>query len=304
MSISGILFDIKHFAIHDGPGTRTTVFFKGCPLSCWWCHNPESQAAAPQLVFHPQRCLEGCSDCLGACPAEALSGRGPQIAVDRGRCRLCGECSQACPTEALAIIGRSWTADEVMEEIVKDRLFYDQSGGGATFSGGEPLAQPEFLAALLAACRSQGIHTAVDTCGHASWETLRAVADLADLFLYDIKLIDERRHAAVTGVGNRLILGNLARLAALAPGRVQARLPLIPGITDDQENLTAIAAYLKRLKTIREVALLNYHRGGRQKYRKVSLPDHMAEAAPLATGRVEAVQDLFHGRGFRVSIGG
>ena len=304
MSSSGIIFDIKRFAVHDGPGTRTTVFFKGCPLSCWWCHNPESQASEPQLVTHPQRCLENCSDCLSVCPPKALSGRGPQITVEGDRCCLCGKCAQACPAEALALIGRSMTEEEVMAEIAKDRLFYDQSGGGATFSGGEPLAQSDFLIALLAACRRQGIRTALDTCGHTPWETLQEVAGLVDLFLYDLKLIDERRHAAVTGVGNGLILDNLARLAALAPGRVQARLPLIPGITDDQKNLKAVAAFLGRLKTIREVALLNYHRGGRQKYRKISLPDRLAEAQPLGAERVEAIQDFFHAKGFRVSIGG
>jgi pyruvate formate lyase activating enzyme len=205
---TGIVFDIKKFSIHDGPGIRTTIFFKGCPLRCWWCHNPEGLTPEPELMIRANRCIR-CDACLDVCPHGAISRDGDKVFTDVAKCLRCGTCVAACYAEARQIVGQEMAAAQVMAEIERDVPFYDESGGGATFSGGEPLLQPDFLCELLSACRARGIHTAVDTCGFAPWEVLDSVRKYVDLFLYDLKLMDEARHRAFTGVSNALILSNL-----------------------------------------------------------------------------------------------
>ena len=208
---SGTIFNIQRYSIHDGPGIRTTVFLKGCPLSCWWCHNPESQKYGVQLVLWKERCI-GCGGCNSVCPEGAISGGGFPPVIDSEKCSGCGLCAEECPAVALEMVGKTVSSDYVMKEIEKDLIFYDQSGGGVTFSGGEPLMQPEFLAELLEKCKARDIHTAVDTCGYANWEVL-SIAGLTDLFLYDIKHMDDLVHTRTVGVSNRIILENLAKLA-------------------------------------------------------------------------------------------
>lgn len=224
---SGIIFDVKRFSIHDGPGIRTTVFFKGCPLACLWCHNPESQSRAPQIMLRPSRCI-ACGACVDECAEGAITWNGGGVLTNRALCTSCGVCTQACVAEARELVGRKVTTAEIMAEISRDLAFYDESGGGVTFSGGEPLLQADFLLELLRECKRQEIHTAVDTSGAASWAALAQIAPFVDLFLYDLKLMDEARHKAATGAGNRLILDNLGRLAATGAA-IQLRVALIPG---------------------------------------------------------------------------
>lgn len=293
----GLVFDIQRYAIHDGPGIRTVVFLKGCPLRCAWCHNPESQDAAPELVLTPGRCI-ACGACVQACPEDAAATSG----THRGRCVRCGQCVAVCPSGARRIAGREMSAPEVLDEVERDRLFFEQSAGGVTFSGGEPLMQSDFLRACLSESRRRGIHTAVDTCGYADPAILRDIAALTDLFLYDLKLIDDRRHQEFTGVSNRVILQNLGTLSNRGAA-VWVRLPLISGINDDDENVAATCRFLADLSPRPAVQLLPYHRGGHDKAARLgrTVAD---DAAPPAPGRLAEVADALGRCGLDVRIGG
>ncbi len=300
----GVIFDIKRYAIHDGPGIRTAVFFKGCPLRCWWCHNPEGLALQPELVFRESRCLSGCIACIETCPQGALSRAGGLIEINTEECDLCGECARVCPAEALEVIGREMSVGEVLREVEKERIFYDQSEGGVTFTGGEPLMQPEFLGALLDECQARGIHTAVDTCGYAPFEVIDSISDKADLFLYDLKIMDEERHRKYTGASNRAILDNLTKLAEKGSPMVAVRLPLIPGVNDDEDNIIKVAEFIRSLRGIRDISLLPYHRAGSEKYRRLHRAYRLGKTRPPSDHRVEEVTRILEERGLRVKVGG
>jgi len=279
------VFDIRRFSVHDGPGIRTTVFLKGCPLRCGWCHNPEGLAAGPELVWRAERCVR-CGTCLTVCPEGALRWDGGTPGVDAGRCSLCGDCAAACYADAREVVGRAMTASALLAEVERDRVFYEESGGGVTFSGGEPLAQPEFLGALLAGCRARGLHAALDTSGEAPWEVVDRVRGAVDLFLYDLKLVDDTRHRRATGVSNARILANLAALAGHGHAIV-LRVPLVPGVTDDDQNVGAIGALAASLG-IAEVVVLPFHRLGAAKYARLGKA-RPPDPAPPSDDRVTEV---------------
>ena len=249
--MTGLLFDIVRNSFVDGPGIRTTVFFKGCNLHCAWCHNPESQSRKPQMLFYADKCT-GCGKCRAVCPTPDA-------------CTLCGKCTFYCPADARKICGKEYTPDEVLEEVVKDKTFYENSGGGVTFSGGECMLQVEFLQELLKKCKEKGIHTAVDTAGHVPFACFEKILPYTDLFLYDIKLFDSQKHKLYVGVGNERILENLKKLFQ-AGVKIWIRIPVIPGVNDSPEEMQKIKQFLGSCGTPEKIELLPYHAMGEYKY--------------------------------------
>lgn len=299
--MTGTIFRLARFSVHDGPGIRTTVFFKGCPLRCRWCHSPESQSPQPQLAVHADRCL-ACGTCAEACEQHAIEERDGGYATDLARCRACGACVGRCPSGARELVGRLVTADGLTTEIERDVVFYDESGGGVTFSGGEPFMQPAFLEAMIVRCRARGIHTAIDTCGMADPSVFSRLAALADLVLFDVKAVDPARHQEVTGASNAVILENLRGLATRGHC-VRVRFPLVPGMTDDDENVAAVGSLLTGLG-LREVDLLAYHRAGLAKYERLGLDPGPAALTPPTPSEVEAAASRLRRCGLDVRMGG
>lgn len=275
--LTATIFDIERSSFVDGPGIRTTVFFKGCNLRCAWCHNPESQARAPQMLFYQNKCT-GCGTCRQKCPnAQAF-------------CDLCGTCTLYCPAHAREICGREYTLDEVLCEVKKDKRFYESSGGGVTFSGGECMLQVEFLAKLLRLCKQNGIHTAVDTAGHVPYASFEKILPDTDLFLYDVKCFDSDLHKAYTGVGNEQILENLARL--LRSGKpIRIRIPIIPGVNDTEEEMQRIKAFLDLHGRPERVELLAYHAMGEHKY--AAMGKELQTFSPPTDARIAELQKIF-----------
>ena len=288
---TGLVFNIQRYSLHDGPGIRTTVFLKGCPLACWWCHNPEGMSPDPEVVVAEGRCT-ACGRCREACPEKNAgkwwdSHHSAHPTVCAGTpaapptCVRCGACVEACPTQARQLLGRRMTVDEVVAEIEKDQLFYDDSGGGVTFSGGEPFAQTPFLLELLEACRRREIHTAVDTTGYVGQDALLAAARWTNLFLYDIKVLDDARHRRYTGVSNATILDNLQVLGR-THGNVWVRVPIVPGINDAPGDLEATVRFAAAVPGVKQVNLLVYHHTGAYKFARLGKP-YLAESvrAPM-----------------------
>jgi len=289
---SGLIFDIMHYSIHDGPGIRTTVFFKGCPLRCWWCHNPESQSMKKEIIFRENRCAH-CGDCVKACPHGLKN---------ISQCDLCGNCVNVCHSGAREMVGRLVKPEEVMQEIKKDIIFYDESGGGATFSGGEPLMQPEFLYSLLEKCREEEIHTTLETCGFAAWNTLKKISTKVDLFLFDLKLMDEENHKKYTGVSNKIILDNLKHLAQ-DQHQIIVRVPVIPGINDSTANIRAIGTFAVE-NNIREIHLLPYHKAGVDKYAMSQRTYQLPDIEPPEARKMEEIYNMINKLGLKTKIGG
>jgi len=263
MNQTGMVFNIQRYSIHDGPGIRTTVFLKGCPLSCFWCQNPESQASDPEILFDSQKCRL-CGACIAVCPAGANQIIQNRVRIDRSRCAHCGRCVEICPAGARRMAGKRMTVGEVMDEAVRDARFYKNSGGGITLSGGEPLAQPAFAFALLERCKQEDFHTALETCGYASWKTIEKLLPLIDLVLFDIKHPDSGAHRRAVGKDNRRILENARKIAALKP--MWVRVPLIPGFNDSAEIVGRIARLVARELNGARLEILPYNPMGEAKY--------------------------------------
>jgi pyruvate formate lyase activating enzyme len=301
-AITGEIFDIKKYAIHDGPGIRTTVFFKGCPLSCWWCHNPESLSTATHRLYRPERCI-GCRECLTACSNGAIRQFEGQLQWSAADCRYCETCATVCPAEAVEFIGKTMTVDEVVADITKDTLFYDQSGGGVTISGGEPLMQPSFLMQLLETCGELRLHRTLDTSGHADTQTVLEVAARTDLFLYDLKHMDPEKHYRYTGVSNDTILTNLQQLSRQG-ARIIIRLPLIPGINTDEENIDRTGALASSLPGVIGINILPYHCAAEAKYRNLGLNNHAADVQRPSGDVIASVARHLESYNLEVKIGG
>ena len=263
----GLVFSIQRYSTEDGPGIRTTVFMKGCPLRCLWCHNPEGQEFPPQIAFNDSRCI-GCKGCVDACPQGAINFTSDGSRTDRGKCQNCGKCAEVCPTGARELIGKYMTAEEVFSEVERDALFYRNSGGGVTVGGGEPTMQPGFLVGFLRKCHERGIHTALDTSGYVEWKEMEEILKHVDLVLYDIKQIDPAKHAEYTGVSNELILENARRISGKGIPMI-IRVPVIPGYTDGEDSIRDIMKFACILDSVAKVDLLPFHRLGEPKYRKL-----------------------------------
>jgi pyruvate formate lyase activating enzyme len=293
----GLIFDLDSFAVHDGPGIRMVVYFKGCPLVCRWCHSPESQHPTPELILMPDRCVL-CGTCAQLCPQSAHSVGASGHTVYRERCVGCGQCVSQCPVGAMAIKGHWVSASDIVDRAVRLKPFFDHSGGGVTLTGGEVTQQPEFAAAVLAMCQSHGIHTALETCGACGWSTLEKLARHADLVLYDVKLCDEAQHRRWTGVTNRQVLANARHLASLSC-QVVVRVPLIPGITDTCSNLRSIFSFIQGIG-LDWVELLPYNPSAAAKYEWLGLTYDIA-GVPQSDQRLAELIDMAHEIGLAVA---
>jgi len=288
---SGVTFNIQRFSTEDGPGIRTTVFFKGCPLHCLWCHNPEGMSPRPELMWYDVRCI-GARDCLVACPLGALELTPQGIRIDRKLCNACGDCAVACPAGALEVIGRRWTPEALLVEVEKDTVFYETSGGGVTLSGGEPMMQADFVGEVCRLCREAGLHVALDTCGLAPWPRYEQVLPFVDLVLYDLKVYDPKGHRVGTGLDNATILDNARRISA-AGKPMWIRTPVIPGYTAGAANVAALGEFIAaELPTVQRWDLLAYTNLGGPKYRRLDRAYALADVPLLTHADMEALHAL------------
>jgi pyruvate formate lyase activating enzyme len=297
--MNGLVFNIQKFSIHDGPGIRTTVFMKGCPLACKWCSNPESINPLPEIITYDIRCI-GCARCRDACPQNAISISDQGRNIDWEKCNQCLACAQACPAKAIEVTGQYMMVDEVMKKICDDIPFYKNSGGGATISGGEALLQKAFVKEIFHRCRENDINTVLDTTGLAPWEHIEDVIQYVDLVLLDIKHMDAATHKAATGVGNALILENAEKIAA--EKRTWFRFPLIPGINDSKKNIEAFSAFAAKCD-VEKVSLLAYHEWGAAKYEKLGRTYALEGVEAPSEKCVEAVGEMIKSFGLTVDIG-
>jgi pyruvate formate lyase activating enzyme len=299
---TGVIFDIKKYAIYDGPGIRTTVFFKGCPLACRWCHNPEGITVTSERIYRQERCI-GCGECIQICPQKAMTQTAQGVVSDPLKCELCRACADNCPSEAVEFVGQNVTVAEVLRQVEKDVAFYDESGGGITLSGGEPLMQPEFLLELLEACGVLDFHRTVDTTGYADAKLLLAVAQKTDLFLYDLKFMDPAKHRKYTGVSNEKIMRNL-KLLAQNGARVQVRMPIIPGINTDAANIDQTGEFVSSLPGVEGISILPFHNSARGKYGRLGIECISSDIQIPTDEQLKNLAKRLNRFGLQVKIGG
>ena len=298
----GILFDIKKYSIHDGPGIRLTFFLSGCFLRCQWCHNPECFFPDEKIHWDRDKCL-GCQWCVEGCPENAVSFIAGALRINHNRCKRCYNCIDNCPSDAIRLVGKAYTVSDLMPVIEREAPFLENSKGGVTISGGEPFYQSEFLFAFIQTLKMRGFHLALDTSGYTTEKEIMKAAGMIDLFLYDIKCIDRRKHIFYTGMSNKRILSNLRRLVEeKAP--VQLRYPCIPGINDSESDIEELIEFLLSLPRIPEVRLLKYHDYAKEKYRRIGIEYALVDIDEQKAGSIETIKDRLNATGVKCEIGG
>lgn len=298
---NALIFNIQKFSVHDGPGIRTTVFLKGCPLKCIWCHNPESQNMNKEVLYDSKKCVL-CGTCEKICPTNAIKIENNKLTTDINKCNHCGKCNIYCIYGAREVVGKHYNVDEVMSEVMKDKVFYEQSNGGVTVSGGEPLIQIDFIEELLKRLKEEKIHTAVDTSGAVNFDILERVAKYTDLFLFDLKLMDDEKHKEYIGVSNKNIIENLKKLSKIHCN-INLRMPIIEGINDDNSHIEKTIELLKHLN-IKNINLLPYHNIAKHKYEKLGLVYEDEKMSIPSDVKMNSLKELFEKNGYRVKIGG
>lgn len=300
--MNGIIFDIHQYAIYDGPGIRTVVFLKGCPLSCAWCHNPESQDPEPQISYFQERCVK-CGKCVDSCPNEALTLTSEGIERDPRKCTLCGNCTKVCPNQVMELVGKEYSVDEVIKIVAADKIFYDNSGGGVTISGGEPTMQYSFLISLLQKLKEKGIHSAIETCGFFNEKHLDELMELVDLFLFDIKHVDPAIHEKYTGIKNDKIKENFKNIVNKTNSKkISCRIPIIPGFNKDLEVIKGIADFLNEVSYTNDVHLMPYNKLAKTKYEKMGMGHLYKDMGELSEKELEEISENFVNQGFKVVI--
>ncbi|MFX1570184.1 MAG: glycyl-radical enzyme activating protein [Promethearchaeota archaeon] len=300
--MKGIIFDIQNYAIYDGPGIRTLIFLKGCPLKCVWCQNPESQKLTPQISYFEEKCVK-CATCINACPNNALQLHKNKIVRNEELCTTCGTCVEVCPNQVMEMVGKEILVEELVEIVIRDKPFFDNSGGGVTISGGEPTMQIRFLLEILKILKEKGIHTAIETCGYFNDDILEELTKYVDLFLFDIKHIDSLTHKEYTGVANDKILANFSALyLKIGNERIIPRIPVIPGVNTDEDTIRSIASFLNNLNYNGPIHLMPYNKLAKTKYEKVGMGNLYRDMDELSEEDLQNITRIFQQYSYHVVI--